>query len=231
MKLTDKIRDKLPGTSNYYNQKALIWRNRGDSTALEIVDAVRIKYNDKPNVHELSTGEQIPAVPKDYVGNLYGEGSYFCAVEASDDQLVVFKHDFNMDKLDLNPENDQEEVKFEGDTVIDTDLSGKELKQRLIDKDFDAVNFSVLDNRDERFTFLSNELETADNKYSLGHILYDNFDIVLTVTAAVAVAIVMYTMTGDIVPAIKNMAEQITSLNQNIVELQGMFNQTAPPGQ
>jgi len=26
------------------------------------------------------------------------------------------------------------------------------------------------------------------------------------------------------------MAEQITTLNQNIVELKGMFNQTAPPG-
>ena len=64
MKLLDKIRDKIPGMANYYNQKALIWRNRGDGTTLEILDTVRIKFNDKPDRHELSTGEMIPAVPK-----------------------------------------------------------------------------------------------------------------------------------------------------------------------
>jgi hypothetical protein len=226
MKLTDKIRDKIPGASNYFNQKALIWRNRGDGTALEIADAVRVKYDNKPNVHELSTGEKIPAVPKDYVGNLYGSGSYFCAIEANDDQLVIFKHDFDMEKLNSDEELDLSESPVK----VDTDMDADELKERLVDKNFDVVSVAVLDNRDERFTFLSEEIETADNKYSLGHILYDNFDIVLTVVAAISVAIVMYTMTGDIVPAIKNFAEQVTTLNQNLVEMREMFNQTAPPG-
>lgn len=227
MKLTDKIRDKLPGASNYFNQKSLIFRNRGDSHSLEIVDAVRIKYNDRPNVHELSTGEKIPAVPKDYVQNLYGGGSYFMAVEASDDQLVVFRPKFHVD----NMPDDEDSISKQFDGVeIDTELEGEDLRQRLLDKNYNAVDFSILDNRDERFTFLAEELETANNKYSLSHILYDNFDIVLTVTAAISVAIVMYTMSGDIVPAIKNFAEQVTTMNQNLVELQRTLNQTAPPG-
>jgi len=224
MKLTDKIKDKIPGLSNYYNQKALIWRNRGDSTALEIVDAIRIKYRDEPNVHELSTGETIPAVPKDYVMNMYGQGSYFCGVEASDDQIVIFKPVFNLENLE-----DLEDL-TNSDIDLDTDLEGEDVKKRLIDKEYSAVNFSVLDNRDERFTFLSNELETADDKYGVGSLLYDNMDVVLPVVAAVAVAIVMYTMKGDIVPALENFGSQVQTMNSNLAELQNTLNQTAPPG-
>lgn len=230
MKMLDKIRYKIPGTGNYYNQKALIWRNRGDSTALEICDAVRIKYKEKPNIHEISTGEKIPAVPKDYVQNLYGGGSYFCAVEASDDQLVIWKPKFNLEALKKIGEADSEEDLEFDEIEFETGMDSEEIKNRLIDKGYNAVNVAVLDNRDERFTFLSQELETADNKYSLGSLLYDNMDIVLTVVTAIAVAIVMYTMTGDIVPAIENFAEQVGNLNQNVNELQQSLNQTAPPG-
>lgn len=233
MKLTDKIKDRIPGLENYYNQKAFIFRNRGSSTALEIVDAVRIKYSDKPDVHELSTGEKIPAVPKDYIGNMYGGGSYFMAVEASDDQLVIFSPRFDFSTLSkVEDELDTDELQKKG-LELGSNLEGDDMIQRLQDKDYNVVKFSVLDNRDERFTFYSNELETADNKYSLGHMIWDNMDLVLPVVAAVAVAIVMYTMTGDIVPAITNFGEQLANFNQNIVELQEALNQTAvrPPGQ
>ena len=222
MKLLDKIRDKIPGMANYYNQKALIWRNRGDGTTLEILDAVRIKFNDKPDRHELSTGEMIPAVPKDYVGNMFGGGSYWMAVEASDDQLVIFRPDFELDNVDKIEEIEKLD--------IDSSLESSEVMERLEDKNFDVVKFSVLDNRDERFTFLANEIETSEDKYSLGHMLWDNMDIVLPVVAAVAVAIVMYTMTGDIVPAIKNFTEQLTQFGQNLQSLEQTLNQTAPPG-
>jgi len=221
MNLIDKIKDKVPGLPNYYNQKALIWRNRGDSSALEIVDAVKIKYNDRPNIHELSTGEKIPAVPKDYAMNMYGQGSYFCAVEGNDDQLVIWKPVFDMENLE-DLEN--------SDIQIDTDMEGEDLKQRLVDKGHDAVSFAVLDNRDERFTFLSKELETADDKYSIGSLLYDNMDVVLPVVAAVAVAIVMYTMKGDLVPALEGFSQQVQTMNSNLEEYKTLLNQTAPPG-
>jgi hypothetical protein len=229
VKLTEKIRYKLPGTGSYFNQKALIWRNRGDSTALEICHAVRVKYDEKPNIHELSTGEKIPAVPKDYVGNLYGGGSYFCAVEASDDQLVVWKPKFDLAALQDMVDQDDSDLE-ELPVNFETGMDGEEIKDRLIDKGYNAVNVAVLDNRDERFTFLSQELETAEDKYGIGSMLWDNMDIVLTVTAAIAVAIVMYTMTGDIVPAIENFADQVGNLNQNVQDLQRLMNQTAPPG-
>lgn len=222
MKLVDKIRDKIPGMENYFNQKALIWRNRGDGTALEILDTVRIKYSDKPDRHELSTGEVIPAVPKDYVGNMYGGGSYWMAVEASDDQLVVFRADFELDSGDALEELDKIE--------IDSSLESDEVMERFEDKNFDVVKFSVLDNRDERFTFLANEIETSEDKYSLGHMIWDNMNVVSPIVAAVAVAIVMYTMTGDIVPAIKNFTEQLTQFGQNLQSLEQTLNQTAPPG-
>lgn len=223
MKLADKIRDKIPGMQNYFNQKALIWRNRGDGTALEILDTVRIKYDSKPDRHELSTGEIIPAVPKDYVGNMYGGGSYWMAVEASDDQLVVFRADFDLESgIDAVEEIEKLD--------LESDMDSSEVMDRLEDKNFDVVQFSVLDNRDERFTFLSNEIQTSDEKYSLGHMIWDNMDVVLPVVAAVAVAIVMYTMTGDIVPAIKNFSEQLAQFGQNMQSLEQTLNQTAPPG-
>lgn len=227
MNLRDKIKQKLPGGSSYYNQKAIIFRNRGDSYAVQILDAVRIKYTEKPNIHELSTGEEIPAVPKDYVLNMYGSGSCFFAVEGRDDQLVVFRPEFSLQDSDMeefNPAN--------LDIDLDTDLEGEEIKDRLIDKNMSAVNFAVLDSRDERFTFLSEELMTSQNKYGIGGLLQENMDIVLTVTTAIAVTIIIYTVGGDMVPALESFGEQLGTLNSNIVELQNSLNSTqAPPGQ
>jgi len=228
MNLRDKIKQKLPGASSYYNQTAIIFRNRGDSYAVQILDAVRIKYKEKPNIHELSSGEEIPAVPKDYVLNMYGSGSCFFAVEGRDDQLVVFRPEFSLDEKDLEEEFDPSKL----DIDIDTDLEGEEIKERLIDKNMSAVNFAVLDSRDERFTFLSEELMTSQNKYGIGGLLQENMDIVLTVTTAIAVTIIIYTVGGDIVPALESFGEQMSTLNNNLVELQNSLNNTqAPPGQ
>lgn len=227
MNLRDKIKQKLPVGSNYYNQKAIIFRNRGDSYAVQIVDAVRIKYTEKPNIHELSTGEEIPAVPKDYVLNIYGSGSCFFAVEGRDDQLVVFRPEFDLDEKNLEDEFNPANLDIE----LDTDLEGEEIRDRLIDKNMSAVNFAVLDSRDERFTFLSEELMTSQNKYGIGGLLQENMDIVLTVTTAIAVTIIIYTVGGDMVPALESFGEQLGTLNSNIVDLQNILNSTqAPPG-
>jgi hypothetical protein len=231
--LLEKIKYKLPGTGSYYNQKALIWRNRGASTALEIIDAVRIKYGDRPDIHELSTGERIPAVPKDYVGNLFGGGSYFMAVEGNDDQLVVFKPKFDLEELKTAVENDDtdaEDFLVSGPIDFETDMSSEEIKERLIDKDYSVVNFGILDNRDERFTFLSEELKTADEKYSVGSMLWENMDIVLTVVTAIAVTIIIYSVTSDLGPAIDNFGQQVQNLDQNLAQTRELLNQTAPPG-
>ena len=232
MKTLDKIRSVIPGLDDYFNQKALIWRNRGESFALEIVDAVKIKYNDKPDRHELSTGEVIPAVPKSYTSNLYGGGSYFCAVEGDDDQLVIWKPKFNLQGL--IPENkEDEDVDVSSLPVeIESDLSSEKVLNRLEDKNYDAVNFAVLDNRDERFTYLSEEVKTSDDKYSIGKLLYDNPEMVMAVTTAVAVTIIIYGVTGDIAPALQNFGEQLTQFNTNVEQLSTQLNQTstAPPG-
>lgn len=254
MRLIDKIKYKIPGTGSYYNQKALIWRNRGDSTSLEICDAVRLKYNDRPNIHEISTGERIPAVPKDYVQNLYGGGSYFMAVEGSDDQLVIFKPKFDLEelaeiakeKVDDSDDKDSEDssdndkkiqVPRVGEVSLpeiplefDTDLDNDELKKRLEDKNYDAVSFSVLDNRDERFTFLSQEIRTAGEKYGVAHWLKENADILMPVATAIAVFIIMYAIQGDIVPAMQTLSERLANFNSNAQNLMRAMNQTAPPG-
>ena len=234
MNTIDKIRSKVPGLNDYYNQKAFVWRNRGDSYALEVLDAVRIKYDDKPNRHELSTGEIIPAVPKSYTGNLYGGGSFFCAVEGDDDQLVIWKPKFNV--KDLAETEEDEEVEISSLPVdLDSDMPSDKVLKRLEDKNFDAVNFAVLDNRDERFTFLSEEVKTADDKYSLSSLLYENFDIVLSVTTAVAIAIVIYGVTGDIPSALENFSSEMATFNENVEFISQQMNQSAqstnpPPG-
>lgn len=232
MNTLDKIRSKIPGLGGYYNQKAFVWRNRGDSYALEVLDAVRVKYDDKPNRHELSTGEVIPAVPKSYTGNLYGEGSYFLAVEGEDDQLVIWKPKFSVKEL-TGKKDDVEISSLPVD--LDSELSSEKILKRLEDKNFDAVNFAVLDNRDERFTFLSEEVKTADDKYSLSSLLYENFDIVLSVVTAVAIAIVIYGVTGDIPSALENFGQEMATFNENVEFISQELNQTAqnsnpPPG-
>jgi len=232
MKAMDKIRSVIPGLDDYYNQKALIWRNRGDSFALEIVDAVKIKYNDKPDRHELSTGEVIPAVPKSYTSNLYGQGSYFCAVEGDDDQLVIWKPKFDLQGLIPEDKEDADVDVSSLPVEIESDLSSEKILNRLEDKNYDAVNFAVLDNRDERFTYLSEEVKTSDDKYSVGSILYDNPEMVMAVTTAVAVTIIIYGVTGDVAPALQNFGEQLTQFNSNVEQLSTQLNQTstAPPG-
>jgi len=232
MKAMDKIRSVIPGLDDYYNQKALIWRNRGDSFALEIVDAVKIKYNDKPDRHELSTGEVIPAVPKSYTSNLYGQGSYFCAVEGDDDQLVIWKPKFDLQGLIPEDKEDADVDVSSLPVEIESNLSSEKVLNRLEDKNYDAVNFAVLDNRDERFTYLSEEVKTSDDKYSVGSILYDNPEMVMAVTTAVAVTIIIYGVTGDVAPALQNFGEQLTQFNSNVEQLSTQLNQTstAPPG-
>lgn len=232
MKTLDKIRSVIPGLDDYFNQKALIWRNRGESFALEIVDAVKIKYNDKPDRHELSTGEVIPAVPKSYTSNLYGGGSYFCAVEGDDDQLVIWKPKFNLQGLMPEDKEDADVDVSSLPVEIESDLSSEKILDRLEDKNYDAVNFAVLDNRDERFTYLSEEVKTSDAKYSIGKLLYDNPEMVMAVTTAVAVTIIIYGVTGDIAPALQNFGEQLTQFNTNVEQLSTQLNQTstAPPG-
>jgi len=232
MKTLDKIRSVIPGLDDYFNQKALIWRNRGDSFALEIVDAVKIKYNDKPDRHELSTGEVIPAVPKSYTSNLYGQGSYFCAVEGDDDQLVIWKPKFDLQGLIPEDKEDADVDVSSLPVEIESNLSSEKVLNRLEDKNYDAVNFAVLDNRDERFTYLSEEVKTSDDKYSVGSILYDNPEMVMAVTTAVAVTIIIYGVTGDVAPALQNFGEQLTQFNSNVEQLSTQLNQTstAPPG-
>jgi len=229
MNTIDKIKNKIPGLPNYYNQKALIWRNRGDSYALEIVDAVRIKYNDKPNVHELSTGEVIPAVPKSYTSNLYGSGSYFCAVEGDDDQLVIWKPQFKVGEF-IEDTDESELSSLPVD--IESSVPGDKILERLEDKNFDAVNFAVLDNRDERFTFLSEEVKTSEDKYSLTSILYQHPEAIMLVTMAVAVAIIVYGVSGDIPSALNNFGDQMNQLSGQMQNLNSQLNSTAtpPPG-
>lgn len=234
MRLTDKIKTKLPFFSDYYNQHALVWRNRGSSYALEIIKAVRVKYGDKPNRHELSTGEVIPAVPKDYVGNMVTGsdfGSYICLVEGRDDQLVAFKHDFTLPEEKITGQ-DKEEFSFEQlPTEIDTQMPGKEISERLVDKGFNAVNFTVLDQRDERFTFLSEELQTSQDKYTVGNFIHEHGNVVNMVAGAVAFAIIMYVVWGDVGQAMQTFGEQSGKLVQAMNDLAQASQNNPPPGQ
>lgn len=234
MNIFKKTYYKLPGTGSYYTQKALIWRNRGDSFALEILDAARIAYEDKPNEHKLSSGERIPAVPKDYVNNLVGVGSYFCAVEGKDDQLVIFKPDFNVDSSLLSEDFEKDDLQDAG-LELETGMEGEQVRQRLLDKNLSAVNFAVLDNRDERFTFLSDALQSTD-KYGSGMmaLLAQNAQYAIPIIVAVAVAIIMSQM-GDPEALAGHFESAITDgvqkAFQNVTVSGGEITTGAPPGQ
>lgn len=234
MNILKKIYYKLPGTGSYYTQKALIWRNRGDSYALEILDAARIAFNDKPNEHKLSSGERIPAVPKDYVNNLVGVGSYFCGVEGKDDQLVIWKPDFQISEPLLSEDFEKDDLQEAG-LGLETDLEGEQVKTRLLDKNLSAVNFAVLDARDERFTFMSEKLKSKD-KYGSGvmSLLAENAQYALPIITGIAIAIIMSQMGNP--EALANhfetaIADGVEKAFQNITVSGGEITNGAPPGQ
>jgi len=222
-----------------------IYRNRGNQHSPEDVQGARIKYDDRPDTHKLKTGERMPAVPKRYsMTKINGDACYHL-VEADDDQLVAFRPNFKAGP-DIRPsqlhyiQKDGEtvavETEFTGDgeldenkiknLEIDTTLESDELKKELEENSFNVVNFALLENRDERKTFLAEEIQESEMKYKPSSLIRQYPQLTLTVGAAVAFAIIILATSqeyGQFVPVLKQLSGNMDAINQ-------LANTQAPPG-
>jgi hypothetical protein len=222
MGMLENIKRRIVWWKDYYPTKFIIYRKRGSTFAPDFVNGVRIAYDNRPNAHLLETGERMPAVDLEYVLNSDTGTPVVHAVEANDDQLVVFKPKFditNVDRLNglskLNVDQEAQDLqeKFENAvnaldidgvsqediikdvrTFLDTDESDAKIYDRLNEKNFDVVKFCTVDNRDERLTFLAEEFKISDTKYNVSGIIGKYPQLFIVLATAIALGLLFYFM-------------------------------------
>lgn len=196
--LSTRFKEKAFFWKDYWPTNFIILRRRGDDFAPELVPGVRLKYGDRPNAHKLRTGERMPAVPKSYVLNGVDGTPWIFAVEADDDQIVVFKPTFDAEEM-----NKVDEVA----ELLDTDMDGEEIKDALEDKNYDIVKFSVLENKEERLSFLSEELKNSNTKYSPSNLIREYPQLTLITVTTVMMVVLLYAFGnkfGQYIPILEN---------------------------
>lgn len=97
--LTD-LKAKVPFLGTDYTTKCLMLRRRGDNYQWELLDAVRYRYDDRPNAYKLETGEEIPAVGLDSVYTMMDGTPIFMVQELEDEQYSPVKLDFSDDSIE-----------------------------------------------------------------------------------------------------------------------------------
>ena len=105
--LTAKI--PLIGDNTDYTTKGLILRKRGDTWQPEMREAVRYRYDDRPNAYKLDTGEEIPAVSLDNVYTMSDGTPFFIVQELEDEQYSPVKLDFDKDKIQASVLNNKDQ--------------------------------------------------------------------------------------------------------------------------
>ncbi|MFB6115343.1 MAG: hypothetical protein ABEK04_03545, partial [Candidatus Nanohalobium sp.] len=71
MEVIKAIKRKIPGMVGSYPSSAKIYRERGGTPKLEEVGAVRMQYDDLPDMHRLETGEESKAVDLEAIIETY----------------------------------------------------------------------------------------------------------------------------------------------------------------
>ena len=197
--MIDKIKASMPFGDDH-TTRFIIHRNRGNHYPPDFVWGSRYKPDDGPDYYKLETGERLPALPYDYITNDQDGNPTVKLIEADDSQYIAFK-------TLIDPEVKDADSLQELDIDVDTEYEDEAADLLKDDEtEFDPVSFCVLDDRDERKTFLSDELKTKDDKYEgngLAAWLADNTNIVMVVGVAVALAILYTQMGGAIMEFIK----------------------------
>jgi hypothetical protein len=219
---TQALKEKILFWRDFWPSQYNVYRNRGDHFVLDEQPAVRLKYDDEINRHRLRSGEELPAAPLRYVTNKQDGTPLIHAAEAEDGQMVVFKHDFK-------PEEIHEAV-----AMLDTPLEEGEVEEQLANYDHDLLQLSVLDNREERKTFLAEELEISGEKYSLSGLINRNQGAVYALATGLAVAIIIYATAsnfGEYIPVLRELTGALQGVSpENIASGIGEGGSQGPPG-
>ena len=193
-----------------YTTKVGVWRLRGDTFQFELHDAVRYRYDDRPNAHVLDTGEEIPAVPLEHIYTMSNGTPYFEVIEVEDAQYAPREKLLNQDSFN------QEDIK----AVIDE--KDDQLVPYKAEVDKQDIKDNVIENKDQRLNFWLDHLKESDEKYGAAGLLRENLNLILVVATALGVGIIMYTAgdfsaVGDVLSSLN---ENVAELNQNLEALQ-----------
>lgn len=116
-----QLLDRIPVLERYvgenYTTKVLLWRRRGDKFQPEIHEAVRYRYDDRPNAHVLDSGEEIPAVPLENIYTMTDGTPYFEAIEIEDGQYTPRDLLLNSEEEGNEEETEDDESSEEGKKV------------------------------------------------------------------------------------------------------------------
>jgi len=193
-----------------YTTKVGLWRRRGDTFVFELHDAVRYRYEGRPNAHVLDTGEEIPAVALNNVYTMDDGTPYFEAVEIEDGQYAPREKALN--KEDTDPDELKAAVEeMDGDLVP--------IKAEI---DTNNMEDSIIQNKDQRLNFWLDHLKESEEKYNVKSLISEHMNIILIVVSALAIGIILYTspLSSDtFIQVLTDLSNTMSSLNGNIETL------------
>jgi len=218
-----KVVDRIPIVNRFvaqdeYTTKVKVWRRRGDSFQPSLHDAVRYKYDDRPNAHVLDTDEEIPAVPLEHIYTMADGTPYFEVIEVEDGQYAPREKHINEDGFD------EEDLEFQAQTVENEVVPFK------AELDEEAIEDTVIDNKDTRLNFWLDHLKESNEKYGAKGLIRENMRVILIVTTALSVAIIMY-MTGDFGQYVEMFKEFISTMQSLDSSIQTLIQQNPSLGQ
>jgi hypothetical protein len=245
--MNTELLQRIPGLNRVigedYTTKVLLWRRRGDKFQPELHDAVRYRYEDRPNAHVLDSGEEIPAVPLANIYTMTDGTPFFEAIEVEDGQyaprdVLINSSDSDENEVswesikeqyDLEIEKITEESKSRVENLLEnrkpvktgrkTEKFGVPLKREVNTGDIDD---NVIKNKDTRLNFWLDHLKESQQKYGIGGILKEHMNIILIVITALAIGIILYTspLTSDtFLQLMSDMTSQMETLNSNLETL------------
>jgi hypothetical protein len=95
-----QIKQRVLFWKDWYPTRAVVLRRRGDTFVPEFTAAVRMHYDDRPNLHKLKTGEETKAVDLEAVSQATDGRSTIFLCEAEDGQLLPWYPEFDEDKIE-----------------------------------------------------------------------------------------------------------------------------------
>lgn len=189
-----------------YTTKVGLWRRRGDTFVFELHDAVRYRYEGRPNAHILDTGEEIPAVALNNVYTMNDGTPYFEAVEIEDGQYAPRQKALNKEEVD--PDDLKASVKeMDGEIVP--------LKAEI---DRENLEDSIIQNKDQRLNFWLDHYKESEEKYNVKSLISEHMNIILIVVSALAIGIIFYTSpisTDTALNLVSDLITQMETLNGN----------------
>jgi hypothetical protein len=116
---------------DYYKTDFLIRRRRGDEWVPELTQGVRFKYDSKPNAHILKTGEEIPAIPLDFVETQPNGRNFIQVAEVEDSQYSPVKDD--LENLEDRLSDYRSDVEIDEENIQTYDALSEEIVEEEVE--------------------------------------------------------------------------------------------------